>query len=130
MKNTDVLCILYIVVCSNNTQGSYLTTALDFDSNLSRGLFDSTGQLSLLPFPQPRAVTKVDGAKQSFLSISDNNQTFDINPHPDPSLPLPPLLLCTVWNRTKKEDRVKGGERRLGGKENGKGGGLHRGGKG
>lgn len=45
-------------------------------------------------FPQPRTLTKVNREEQSFLSISDNNKTSDINSHSVPS-----LLCPAAWHQ-------------------------------
>lgn len=67
-------------------------------------------------FPPPRTLTKVDRAEQSFLSISDNNKTSDINPHS-----VPPLLCSAAFHQHPGSAAEGGGrERREGERKRGK----------
>lgn len=77
-----------MIEADENKQNLYDSIYPDciYSSNASEQLFDSRGRSSPVSVPQPRTLTKVEGAEQSFLSLSDNNQTSDINPHSSPLL--------------------------------------------
>ena len=70
---------------------------------------------SPVSLPRPRTLTKVDRAEQSFLSISDNDKTSDINPPLTLSLPylarqLSINTLALLWRVGESERRE--GERK------------------